>query len=96
MAAVLAHFPGALPAPPSPEGWTPCPRCGRLTPPSIYGRPASCLPCTEAECGEYADELAARVSRRMTRNAYYKLPRDSDGKPILPAITYRRWKQLHG
>lgn len=77
------------------DGWTPCPTCGRLAPPSIYGRPASCLGCTERECGEYLDELTARVSRRMAKARYYALLRDNDGKPILPALSYRDWRRLH-
>lgn len=72
----------------------PCPSCGTDTPVSLHGGPSLCLPCTEADIGEYADELAMRVSRKMIKSRFYKLPRDLDGRPILPSLSYRDWRKL--
>lgn len=90
---LLAALAGELVVPVGMDTWAPCPTCARLTPPSVYGRPALCRRCTEDEIGEYADELVARVSRGMTRKAYLALPRDDDGRPILPPMSYREWRR---
>lgn len=96
LAELLAAFDGELIVPVGMAGWAPCPVCGRLTPRSVLDRVALCRACTEAEIGEYADELSARVGRRLTRKAYQALPRDSDGRPILPPLSYRAWRRLTG
>lgn len=54
----------------------------------------TCEECWQGGGGEYPDELAMRVSRKMTRGAFAKLPRDSDGRPILPSLTYKAWCAL--
>lgn len=73
-----------------------CPTCGTHTEYTDRGHARLCLPCTAAEIGEYADELAMRVSRKMTLKAFLALPRDHDDRPVLPPLTYRAWRKLTG
>lgn len=54
----------------------------------------TCELCWQGGGGEYPDELAMRVSRKMSRANFAKLPRDSDGRPILPSLTWRAWNKL--
>lgn len=71
-----------------------CPTCGARTERAWNGQNAYCLPCTELEVQEEAPLMAARISRKMTRKAYYSLPRDADGRPILPTLTSKQWYKL--
>lgn len=72
-----------------------CPNCGAATDSRVNGAGVRlCRLCTEAEIGESAHDLACRVSRRMTRNRYAKLPTDDDGAAILPTLSYRDWRRL--
>lgn len=72
-----------------------CPACGCATRSNRSGTGRRlCILCSEADAGEPADELAARVSRHLPRASYLKLPRDSDGRPVLPSLNYRAWRKL--
>lgn len=44
-----------------------CPACGTPTDPSIYGRIALCLLCTEQECGEAYEQVRARAIKAVTK-----------------------------
>lgn len=54
----------------------------------------TCEQCWQGGGGEYPDELAMRVSRKMLRAAFSRLPRDRDGRPILPSLTHKAWMKL--
>lgn len=73
-----------------------CPTCGTPTGRASTGHVMLCLSCTCAEIGEYADELVMRVSRKMTLRVFLALPRDHDGRPVLPSLSYRAWRKLTG
>lgn len=78
--------------PTAPEGLTyACPGCGVQTPPSILGRRAYCLPCSEASCGEKLWALTRRVSHKLTRNQWAKLETSDD----VPRLSYRTWRKRH-
>lgn len=55
----------------------------------------TCELCWQGGGGEYDDELTMRVSRHLERRAFSNLPRDRDGRPILPALTNKAWRKLH-
>lgn len=44
-----------------------CPRCDTPTEPSLYGRVACCLPCTEAEVGETYEQIRDRAIKSTTK-----------------------------
>lgn len=94
LADIMAQLPGELVLP-DPRWDGRCPTCGCATSSAQSGPGLRlCLQCTEAEVGERLEDLTRRMSRRMTRNAYAKLPVDNDGRAILPALTYRAWRAL--
>lgn len=74
-----------------------CPVCGAATSSARSGTGLRlCRICSEAEVGESAEDLARRVSRKLTRKRYEALPRDTDGRPVLPSLTNRQWREITG
>ena len=75
-----------------PPDWSPCPECGRMTPPSLGGRRAYCPVCTAAELGFGAYDLAVCRAHGISMKRWLEVGDEA----ALPPMTYRAWRKRTG
>ena len=92
LAEVMAALGAELILESCPPDWQPCPTCGRMTAPSLYGRRALCPVCTAAEAGASAYDLAVCRAHGISLKRW----REMDGEDGLPSMTYREWRRRTG